>query len=423
MRSAGGQHVVVVGGGLAGTRTVAALRDAGFDGRLTIIDRDPECDHNRPPLSKGFLTGTHSEADIRLPGAAELGADQRVTTEVAGLSARERALRLGSGAWLGFDGLVIATGLRARELPGPVQVPTIRSIHDARHIRAALNASAGRLVVIGAGFIGTEIAASARELGWQVTLIAREPHPLARALGQTMGRFMTELHSQHGVDVRAGQAAHEVTDTADGYRVRLTGGESIEADLVVAAIGAIPNTEWLDDTEVLTGDGIHTDPHLRVLDRTGAPLPGIVAAGDVARSPHHLSPAESIRVEHWSNAIEHAKIAAATLLAHLTGSDPAKRDAAVPSFWSDQYEAKILAVGLPHLADHATVVEGNLSEGRFLIAYTRDGQTVGAAGVGAARSLARYRRALATTAQHEKPHQTKTHAGGPRAVATTQEDT
>ena len=422
MRPRTGQHVVVVGGGLAGTRTVAALRDAGFDGRLTVIDRDPECDHDRPPLSKGFLTGTRSEADIRLPGAAELDADRRLTTEVTGLSVRERALRLGGGAWCGFDGLVIATGLRARPLPGLVRVPTIRSIHDARRLRAALHGHTGRLVVVGGGFIGTEIAASARELGWQVVLVARESHPLARALGPAMGRFVTDLHRQHGVDVRDGQAAHEVADTADGYQVRLTGGESIEADLVVAAIGAIPNTEWLDDTEVLTDDGIHTDPHLRALDRTGAPSPGIVAAGDVARSPHHLFPTESIRVEHWSNATEHAKTAAATLLADLTGSAPAKRDAAVPSFWSDQYDQKILAVGLPHLADHAAVVEGHPSEGRFLIAYTREGQTVGAAGVGTTRSLARYRRAIATATQRENPHQTSTHSGGPRAVATMQED-
>lgn len=415
--------MVVVGGGLAGTRTAAALRGAGFAGRLTIIDRDPECDHDRPPLSKGFLTGTHSEADIRLPLPAELDADQCLTTVVTGLSVRERALRLGGGAWLSFDGLVIATGLRARTLPGPVRVPTIRSIHDARHIRAALNAGVGHLVVIGAGFIGTELAASARELGWQVTLIAREPHPLTRALGQTMGRFVTDLHRQHGVDVRVGRATHQVTETADGYRVMLTGGEVLEADLVVAAIGASPHTEWLDNTDVLTGDGIHADSHLRVLDRTGAPLLGIVAAGDVARHPHPAFPAESIRVEHWSNATEHAKTAAATLLADLTGYAPVAPHAAVPSFWSDQYEAKILAVGLPHLADHATVVEGDPSEGRFLIAYTRDGQTVGAAGVGVARSLARYRRAIATATQHENPHQTSTHEGGPRAVATTQEDT
>ncbi|MEV8142923.1 FAD/NAD(P)-binding oxidoreductase [Micrococcus luteus] len=415
--------MVVAGGGLAGIRTVAALRDAGFDGRVTMLDRDPECDHDRPPLSKGFLTGTHSEADIRLPRAAELDADERVTAEAAGLSARERVLHLRGGVSLGFDGLVIATGLRARTLPGSVRVPTIRSIHDARRLRAALTGRAGRLVVIGAGFIGTELAASARELGWQVTLIARESNPLTRALGQTMGRFVADLHWRHGVDVRAGQGAHEVTDTPDGYRVRLAGGEVIEADLVVAAIGAIPNTEWLDDTEILTGDGVHTDAGLRVLDRARVPVSGIVAAGDVARSPHPLFPVESVRVEHWSNANEHAKTAAATLLADLSNTAPVVRHAAVPSFWSDQYDQKILAVGLPHLADYATVVEGDPSEGRFLIAYTRNQQTVGAAGVGTTRSLARYRRAIATATQRENPPQAITDGGGPSAVSTTQEET
>lgn len=423
MRASTGQHVVVAGGGMAGIRTVTALREAGFAGRVTMVDRDPECDHDRPPLSKGFLTGTHSEADIRLPCAAELDADQRLTAEVAGLSTQERALHLASGVSLRFDGLVIATGLRARALPGSVRVPTIRSIHDARRLRAALKGRAGRLVIIGAGFIGTEIAASARELGWQVTLNARESNPLTRALGHTMGRFVADLHRQHGVDVRAGQGTHEVTDTPDGYRVRLAGGEVIEADLVVAAIGATPNTEWLDDTEILTGDGVRTDPHLRVLDRDGVPVPGIVAAGDVARYPHSLFPAESIRVEHWSNATEHAKTAAATLMADLTNATPATPHAAVPSFWSDQYDQKILAVGLPHLADDATVVEGDPSRGRFLIAYARNGQTVGAAGVGATRSLARYRRAIATATQPENPHPTSTDDGGPAAVSTTQEET
>lgn len=422
MRSNTEQHVVVAGGGLAGIRTVAALRDAGFAGRVSMLDRDPECGHDRPPLSKGFLTGTHSEADIRLPGPVELDADQRLTAEVVGLSVRERVLRLSGGASLSFDGLVIATGLRARALPGPVQVPTIRSIHDARRLRGALKGCAGRLVVIGAGFVGTEIAASAREIGWQVTLIAREPHPLARALGQTMGAFVADLHRQHGVDVRAGQAVHEVTNTSDRYQVKLAPAEVLDADLVVAAIGATPNTEWLDDTEIPTGDGVHTDVHLRVLDQSGAPVPGIVAAGDVARYPHPLFPAESIRVEHWSNAAEHAKTAAATLLADLTGSAPAARHAAVPSFWSDQYDQKILAVGLPHLADDATVVEGDPSRGRFLITYIRNQQVVGAAGVGATRSLAHYRRAIATAMQRENPHPTSTDDGGPSAGSTTQEE-
>ncbi len=397
-----GAHIVIVGGSLAGVRAAASLRELGFGGHLSVVDQSPYPPYDRPPLSKGMLTGAQSEADIRLSELVDTDVVWQGGRSACGLSMDSRTLHLDDGGRLNFDGLIIATGVSPRRFgasstePGPL---LLRSLDHARDLRRALTERSGRLLVIGAGFIGTEVAASARGLGWEVTLVVRESAPLQRALGRGLGRYVGSLHRRHGVDLRLDTAITDLHVAADHTgQATLDDGSTIEADLIVAGIGSVPNTAWLDDSDLWIDDGVHTESCLRVLNTSGRPVHGIAAAGDITRWSHPLFGPVPVRVEHWSNAAEQGRVAARTVLADLAGPASgieATAHASVPSFWSDQYDTKILSVGLPHLADTARIVEGDPDTGTFVVAYGRDGLLVGAAGVGSSRSLARYRRAIA----------------------------
>ncbi|MGW2214739.1 NAD(P)/FAD-dependent oxidoreductase [Nonomuraea sp. NPDC001684] len=369
--------IVVIGASLAGLRAVQTLRREGFDGELTLVGAEAHVPYNRPPLSKSVLRG---DEDVTLPGAEELGDDWLRGRQAVRLDAANRTVVLDDGAELGYDGLVVASGARPRRLDG---VHTLRTLEDALALRAELDTGHEHVLVIGGGFIGGEVATTARQLGRKVTLVDSGPHPMHAGLGAQAARWLAGHHERNGVELVTGVRVTEVT----GGQVRLGDGRVLSADLVVGGMGVTPNTEWLDGSGLAVDDGVLCEPTLYA---TGSV--NVVAAGDVARWPHRLYGDALIRVEHWSNANEQGAVAARNLLA---GPDEAQPFADVPNFATHVHGARIQTAGLPHLADEARVVAGDPEEDRFAVAFARDGVLVGAVAVNAPKDLIRLKRSIA----------------------------
>jgi len=381
------RRVAVVGASQAGLSAVRALRKEGFDGTLRLIGAESRPPYQRPPLSKQVLAGVWG------PERTDLGFDDSLETELilanpaVGLDLGRRRLQLAQGPPVDFDGLVIATGASPRPLPGlPAGLSGLhylRTVEDCLAIRAEL-AGGPRVVIIGAGFIGSEVASTCRSLGLEVTVLEALPAPLERALGPAMGAALGELHRDHGVDLRLSTAVEAVVGRGRVEGVRLAGGELLPADLVVVGVGVAPGTGWLESSGLRLDDGV-------VCDRTCAAAPGVVAAGDVARWDHVLF-GLGLRVEHWDNAVGQGEAAAATLLA---GPEGARPYAPVPFFWSDQYDTKIQFVGTTTPDVSVEVVEGSVPERRFVATYRRAGTLVGALLVGSPHRMPAYRKMVA----------------------------
>jgi NADPH-dependent 2,4-dienoyl-CoA reductase/sulfur reductase-like enzyme len=389
------KRVVIVGASLAGVRAASQLRRLGYQGELCLLGDEPHLPYDRPPLSKEILRGDWNVERIALlrQTPAELDLTLRLGARGEGLDLARRELVVGAER-LGFDGLVIATGARARLLPGSETlrgVHVLRTLDDALRLRDALT-QAPALAIVGAGFIGAEVASSMRRPDLAVTLIDAAALPLERTLGAAMARVLAGLHEEHGVRLRAGigVAALEGDDGAVA-RVRLHDGSAVEARVVLVGIGAVPNTEWLSGSGVAHQDGVLCDATCTVLAEDGTALPGIVAAGDVARY-HSALFEESLRVEHWTHAAEQADRAAATLLGEHAPWINA------PLFWSDQYGLRIQFAGRAHPDDLVHVCEGSLEERRFVALYGRrvgSGQRlVGALAVRRPAQLMRYRKLI-----------------------------
>ncbi|HZA79278.1 MAG TPA: FAD-dependent oxidoreductase [Acidimicrobiales bacterium] len=400
-------RIVVVGASLAGLRAAEELRSQGFDGTVTVVGDEVHAPYDRPPLSKQVLAG-HWEADrlaltVGVDGGLDaLGLDWRLGTMAKGLDLDARQVVLADGDRVGFDGLVIATGATPRRLPGSdhlLGVHTLRTLDDCLAVRAEIDAGARRVVVVGAGFIGAEVAATCRTRGMDVTILEALPVPLGQALGEEMGAVMADLHRDNGVDVRLGTAVASLGggDGGRGHaggrveRVRLADGSAIEADLVVVGIGVVPNTGWLEGSGLTLDDGV-------VCDATTLAASGVVAAGDVARWPSRRF-GELMRVEHWDNAITMGVHAARRLLAWLDGdgdregADPEPYDP-VPWFWSDQYDRKIQLAGRSAGADEVRVVDGSTEERRFVALYRRGDRLVGALAMNRPRQLIGYQQLI-----------------------------
>lgn len=381
-------RVVVAGAGIAGVGVCRELRAQGFPGEVVLLDQDTTEPYDRPPLSKQLLQGKAEPEDIRLlPGdqLARLDVHHRPGAAVRGLGGH--TVLLADGRELAFDGLVIATGATARRLPGQPDVAgvhALRTLTDALTLRAELHA-AQHLVVIGGGFIGLEVAASAADRGVPVTVVEREPAPLAHAIGPEAVDWLMAAHRAHGVRVicEAGVTGFTVA----GGRVRgveLDSGERLPADVVVIGVGAAPATDWLTGSQVELADGVLCDRGLRA-------APRIYAAGDVARWQHPVF--GRIRAEHWTTAVDHARTVAANLPAELDGgTGPVREAAEVPYFWTDQYDVKLQLAGWIVGHDRCEVVESGHRKG---ILYGRGDRLVAALGFNHPAFVARHRRAIA----------------------------
>jgi NADPH-dependent 2,4-dienoyl-CoA reductase/sulfur reductase-like enzyme len=382
--------IAVVGASLAGLRATETLRREGFDGQLVLVGAEPELPYDRPPLSKKFLAGEAEPAELSLRRQPydDLHVELRLGTRAESLDLRDRVLELSDGERLAFDGLVIATGSAPRTLPGTPDLPGIfvlRTLADAQALREALAASP-RVVVVGAGFIGSEVAATCRGLGLDVTVLEALPAPLVRGLGPVLGAVCGELHRDHGVDLRLGVGVAGFDGVERVERVRLDDGSTVEADVVVVGIGVAPVTGWLE------GSGLGLDNGV-LCDDTLLAAPGVVCAGDVTRWPNHLFDGEVMRLEHWTNAAEQG-VAAARRLLHGDGAAPATFTP-VPLVWSDQYDRKIQSVGSFRGDDDMEIVFGSLEERRFTAVFGRNGRLVGALAFSMPARVMQYMRQIA----------------------------
>lgn len=381
------EDVVVVGSSLAGLRALQALRRLGYDGRLVAVGEEIHRPYDRPPLSKEVLAGKWDESRTALiqPDEDEaLQVDWRLGQRAAGLDLGRRRVLLEAGDQIPFDGLVIATGARTRLLPGTPALPGIfalRTLDECLALRAALEGSP-RVAVIGAGFIGAEVAATCRGRGLQVTMLEALPVPLERVLGREMGDLVAAIHRDQGVDLRCGVGVKRFLGAKRVEAVELEDGKRIPADVVVVGIGVTPATEWLEDSGLEIADGVVCDATCR-----SSRAPFVVAAGDVARWENPLF-GERMRVEHWTNATEQADAAAANLLAGVAGSRPF---APAPFFWSDQYDRKIQFAGRSAPDDETVVVDGSIADRRFVMLYGRGGKLRGVLGMNRARLVMKYR--------------------------------
>jgi len=378
--------VAVVGASLAGLSAARALREQSYDGRVVVIGDEVHAPYDRPPLSKDFLAGRATLEDVALgaPEDADLGLEWRLGTTATGLDRLSRSVLLDDGSEVRADGVVLATGARARRLPaaeGLRGVHVLRSLDDAIALREDL-AGGGRLVVIGAGFIGAEVASTARALGLEVTVVETQPVPLAGPLGADMGAVCAGLHADHGTRLMTGTGVAELVGNGRVEAVELVDGTRLPADVVVVGIGAIPNIEWLADSGLALGNGVLTDA------RGATSAPGVVAVGDCAAA-WSASAERHVRVEHWTSALEQPATAVATLLG---AGGPASAE--VPYFWSDQYGARIQFAGSRREGDAARVVEGSCDDRSFLVVYERDGHPVAVLAMNQPRLFTRWRRQL-----------------------------
>ena len=380
------ETVAVVGASLAGLRALQALRRAGFAGRLVAVGEENEPPYDRPPLSKDVLAGKWDAERTRLlrPEDEGLEVEWRLGQRAEALDLAARKLRLAGGGSVGFDGLVIATGTYARRLPNApalAGIHVLRTLGDCLALRAALDASP-RVVIIGAGFIGLEVAATCRGRGLSVSVIESLAAPLERGLGARLGDYVGEIHRDQGVELHLGARVARLLGDTRVEAVELADGTRIAADVVVVGIGAAPATEWLAGSGLELADGVVCDAACRT---TRAPF--VVAAGDVARWPNPLFGA-SMRIEHWTNATEQADHAAATLLAGAEGGEPF---APVPFVWSDQYDKKIQLAGRLEGADESRIVDGSLEERRFVMLFGSKGRVCGVLGINRPRLVMKAR--------------------------------
>ncbi|OZM72278.1 FAD-dependent oxidoreductase [Amycolatopsis antarctica] len=391
------KSVAIVGGSLAGSRAAQELRAQGYDGLLLMIGEERHRPYDRPPLSKDFLAGTTGRDELDLLDAGEdteLDLHQRTGVRAERLDPAAGTLTLSDGAELAVDGVVIATGGRARRLPGTAGITgvhVLRTLDDAVGLRAELTAGSPRVVVVGAGFIGAEVASTCRRLGLEVTVLEALGTPLAPVLGADLGGICAGLHADHGTELRCGTAVDRLSIAEDGGSPRVTGvhladGGWLPADVVVVGIGMTPETGWLADSGLILDDGVRTDHGLVTA------FPNVVAIGDVAR---YDGPERPVRHEHWTNASDQAGVAVANLLAGHT----VRRYVPSGYVWSDQYSCTIQLAGHPLPTDELTIVDGDVDERRFVATYLREGATVAVAAMNNAKLFNRMRRQLRRDAE------------------------
>ena len=376
---------------LAGLRAAESLRRDGFDGRIVAISGERNLPYDRPPLSKEVLRGEAEPEQIvlRKQGVDDLELDWRLGARAVALDVGVRTVELHDGERVAFDGLVIATGSTPRLLPNQPDLAgvfTLRTLDDALAIRELLHANP-KVVVIGAGFIGAEVAASCRTRGLDVTVLEALPQPMVRGLGPELGAVIAAVHRDHGVDMRTGVMVDGLVGDGDGQvtGVRLGDGTTVAADVVVVGVGVVPETAWLDGSGQTIDNGV-------MCDAGCAAAPNIVAAGDIARWPNLLFDGASMRLEHWTNATEQGVHAARRLLGDESAFAP------VPFVWSDQYDRKIQTVGVVSADADVHVAHGTFDDRQFVALFGHEGRIVGALGFNRPRNVMQYRRLISERA-------------------------
>lgn len=376
--------VVIVGGSLAGLRAAETLRQEGFAGSVVIVEAEDRAPYDRPPLSKQVLAGTWEPDHVKLPVDVDgLDVDWERGRRATALDLGGRQVHLDDGRALAFDGLVLATGATPRHLPGGAElvgVHVLRTADDALALRADLDAGPSWVAVVGVGFIGSEVAATCRQRGLEVTIVEALPVPMERVLGADMGALTADIHREHGVELRLGVGVEGFVGTDRVGGLALADGTMVEADVVVVGIGVVPATGWLEGSGLALDDGV-------VCDETCRAAPGVVAAGDLARWPNRRF-GEVMRVEHWEHAIDQGAAAARRLLA---GDGPGEPYEPVPWFWSDQYDRKIQLAGRSGADAEVAVVHGSVDERRFVALYGRTGRLIGVLGINRPRHVMQWR--------------------------------
>ncbi|KUJ38007.1 Rhodocoxin reductase [Streptomyces sp. MBT84] len=396
-------RIVVVGASLAGLRAAEALREEGFTGPVTVIGDEPHPPYDRPPLSKQVLLGQAAADTTGLPMRRDPDAEWRLGVPATGLDPMGKRVLLADGDAVPFDRLLITTGTRARPWPQREEaaldgVFTLRTLDDAGGLAERLAAGPRRVLVIGGGFTGSEIASACRERGLEVTVAERGPGPLVGALGGTLSKLAAAMHRAHGVDLRCG-----VTVTAlrgdDGGRFTgadLSDGSRVDADVCVVALGAVRNVEWLADSGLAAGPrGIACDAGCRAFDMYGIVTDDVFVAGDVSRFPHPLFEYQMLSLEHWGNAVAQAEVAAH----NMVHAGPMRRPhLSVPIFWSSQFGHNIKSVGVPTFSDQVVIAQGSLEARRLVMVYGYRGRVTAAVTVDMAKSLEYYERLIETAA-------------------------
>jgi NADPH-dependent 2,4-dienoyl-CoA reductase/sulfur reductase-like enzyme len=398
-------RIIVVGASLAGWRAVESLRTEGYEGTISLVGEERHLPYDRPPLSKQVLAGTWPPEKAVLADkrrSSEARVHEVLGRRAAALDAATRTVTLDDGDVLRGDGIVITTGASPRRLPGTEDLGqadglfTLRTLDDSLALRAAVTATEGaRVIVIGAGFIGAEVASTCSTLGCNVTVLEALAIPLQPILGPEIGTYCGSLHGAHGVELRTGVAVGAVRRSSGESRleVELDGGEVLAADVVVVGIGVVPETEWLKDSGLTIENGVVCDDRLFAGD-------GIVAAGDVARwAWRHDGSEEMIRIEHWNLAAEAGVAAAKNLVA---GRADAVSFTPVPYFWSDQYGIRLQVIGSPRGSDEVVLVDGSFEEGKFVALFGRGGRLSAVMAIGRPRQLMMFRPLLANGSSWEE---------------------
>lgn len=396
------KSVVIVGASMGGLRAAEALRNSGFEGQITVIGAEIHAPYNRPPLSKEVLAKevTHDAVAFKLRTQVE-DVIWHLGDPATSVDLETRVVDTNSGKTFKYDGLVIASGLRPRVLDLPNGKlsgrHTVRTLDDAIGLRAEL-APGAKVVVAGAGFIGCEVAATARGLGCEVTNVAIDSFPMIRPLGETLAAELQRRHESHGVHFRLGHGIKDLAGIDFLTGVILDDGELLEATVLVEAISSHCNVEWLANTNLDISNGVLTDSALRAVTTDGNPVEGVYVVGDLARFANPLFDDEPRRIEHWNIPTETGKRVGAVLSAYLAQADNFAELAAqpftpLPTFWSDQYDMKIQGFGMPGLADRYELVAGKLTD-ELVMAYFRNDILIGAVGIGMTAEIMKYRKQL-----------------------------
>lgn len=386
------QTVVVVGASLAGVTSAATIRDSGHDGPIVVLDPSPELPPDRPPLSKQVLAGLWEPEQATSRAASRMiaaGVDLRLGVAAVSLDAGTRTVTTSDGDRIDAAGIVIATGASPRRLGDQLAgVHVLRTLEDCLALRAELDDDPARVAVIGAGFIGAEVAATCRGRRLDVTMIEAAPLPLGRVLPGDIGGFIADLHRGHGVDVRLGVGVDALAADDEGRvrAVRMADGTDVEATVVVVGIGVVPSIAWLEGSGLVLDDGVSCDETLLA-------APGIVAAGDVASWPNRRF-GQVMRVEQWENAVEQGEHAGRRVLAEMGLGESPGAFRPIPWFWSDQYDRKLQMAGRPSGEDVMEVVEGSIEEQRFVALFRRGDTACAVLGVNRPRHVMQARMAM-----------------------------